>query len=92
MTAYEKLKTARLTGRPTGKSYVDEMFTDKIILCGDRRYGSAERDCEIALWSASVEFIADGRAVNIKKIPPNAYPWRIFGDTEFYEKTLEGGF
>lgn len=37
MTAYEKLKTARLTGRPTGKSYVDEMFTDKIILCGDRR-------------------------------------------------------
>lgn len=39
MTAYEKLKTARLTGRPTGKSYVDEMFTDKIILCGDRRYG-----------------------------------------------------
>lgn len=38
MTAYEKLKTARLTGRPTGKSYVDELFDDKIILCGDRRF------------------------------------------------------
>lgn len=64
----------------------------KLPLCGDRRYGSAERDCEISLWSASVEFVADGRTVNIKKAPPSVYPWRLFGDNEFYEKTLEGGF
>lgn len=39
MTAYEKLKTARASGRPTGKSYVDALFEDKIVLCGDRRFG-----------------------------------------------------
>ena len=64
----------------------------KLPLCGDRRYGSAERDCEIALWSASLEFFSDGKEVNLRKAPPSVYPWRIFGDTEFYEKTLEGGF
>ncbi|MGN1122639.1 MAG: carboxyltransferase subunit alpha [Eubacteriales bacterium] len=39
MTAYEKLKTARMTGRPTGKSYVEGLFENRVILCGDRRYG-----------------------------------------------------
>ncbi len=39
MTAYEKLKTARRSDRPTGKSYIDEMFENKVFLCGDRRFG-----------------------------------------------------
>lgn len=39
MTAYDRLKAARQAGRPTGRSYVDEMFENKIILAGDRRYG-----------------------------------------------------
>ena len=64
----------------------------KLPLSGDRRYGSAERDCDIALWSASVDFKSDGKTHNITKIPPDSYPWRLFGDTEFYEKILEGGF
>ncbi len=39
MTAYDKLKAARRTGRPTGKMYVEQLFEDRIVLCGDRRFG-----------------------------------------------------
>lgn len=39
MTPYEKLKTARANGRPTGISYVNEIFTDRVELHGDRRFG-----------------------------------------------------
>lgn len=39
MTAYEKLKTARRNGRPIGSDYIAQMITDRIELCGDRRYG-----------------------------------------------------
>lgn len=38
MTAYEKLKAARLAGRPTGKSYVEGLFDNRMVLCGDRRF------------------------------------------------------
>ena len=65
----------------------------KLPLCGDRRYGSAERECDIALWSTALEFVsADKKSVRIRKAPPDTYPWRIFGDTEFFEKTLEEVF
>lgn len=65
----------------------------KLPLCGDRRYGSAERGCDIALWSSAVDFIStDGSVTSIRKRPPDVYPWQIFGDTEFFEKTLEEVF
>lgn len=64
----------------------------KLPLSGDRRYGSADRGCDIALWSASVSFKSDGKTLNIRRTPPGSYPWRLFGDIEFYEKILEGGF
>lgn len=38
MTAYEKLKTARGKGRPTGSDYINNIFTDFIELHGDRRF------------------------------------------------------
>ena len=38
MDAYEKLKTARKNGRPTGEAYVTELFTDTLELHGDRRF------------------------------------------------------
>lgn len=38
MTPYEKLRTARQNGRPTGVAYVNELFTDRIELHGDRRF------------------------------------------------------
>lgn len=36
--AYERVKAARANGRPTGKDYIDNIFTDFIELHGDRRY------------------------------------------------------
>lgn len=38
MTAYEKLKMARANDRPKGSDFVNKLFTDRIELCGDRRY------------------------------------------------------
>ncbi|MBQ4465462.1 MAG: acetyl-CoA carboxylase carboxyl transferase subunit alpha [Oscillospiraceae bacterium] len=39
MVSYEKLKTARKNGRPTGGAYIDEIFELPIELHGDRRFG-----------------------------------------------------
>lgn len=37
-TAYEKVKLARANNRPTGKDYIDNIFTDFFELHGDRRF------------------------------------------------------
>ena len=39
MTAYEKLRAARGSKRPTGAAYVKNIFTDCVELHGDRRFG-----------------------------------------------------
>ncbi|HCR43626.1 MAG TPA: acetyl-CoA carboxylase carboxyl transferase subunit alpha [Ruminococcaceae bacterium] len=39
MDAYERLKAARAKGRPTGLSYINNIFTDFTEMHGDRRYG-----------------------------------------------------
>lgn len=39
MNSYEKLKTARKNGRPTGIAYIDGIMENPIELHGDRRYG-----------------------------------------------------
>ncbi len=36
--AYDKVKVARSNNRPTGKDFIDNMFSDFIELHGDRRY------------------------------------------------------
>lgn len=38
-TPYDRVKTARESGRPTGVDYIQNVFTDFIELHGDRRYG-----------------------------------------------------
>lgn len=38
-TAFEKVKIARSNSRPTGKDYIDSIFTDFIEMHGDRRFG-----------------------------------------------------
>ncbi len=38
MTPYEKLKSTRQNGRPTGITYINGLFTDRIELHGDRRF------------------------------------------------------
>lgn len=40
--AYEKVKAARAKGRPTGMSYINEIFTSFIELHGDRRFADDE--------------------------------------------------
>ena len=37
-TAYDKVKLARAKGRPTGFSYIREIFSDFIELHGDRHF------------------------------------------------------
>lgn len=39
MNSFEKLKTARSNGRPTGAAYIDELFDHPIELHGDRKFG-----------------------------------------------------
>ncbi len=42
MTAYDRVRTARNTSRPTAQDYIAAMFTDFIELHGDRRYRDDE--------------------------------------------------
>ncbi len=46
-------------------------------LVGERKYGTLEDPCEIALWSHKVGFIhpAKGNWVEFTKDPPGIYPW-----------------
>ena len=39
MTAHERLREARRSGRPTGKTYVESLFENRVNLHGDRRFG-----------------------------------------------------
>ena len=49
-------------------------------LLGDVKYGSAFRDCPIALWSHTLAFRhpADGRALSFSAPPEGAFPWDTF--------------
>lgn len=46
-------------------------------LVGERKYGSREDPCEIALWSHSVGFFhpRTGKWMEFSKEPPESYPW-----------------
>ena len=57
-TAFEKVKIARSNSRPTGKDYIDNLFTDFIEMHGDRRFGD---DPAIVGGIASLE----GRPVTV---------------------------
>ena len=49
-------------------------------LVGDRKYGKAEDDCEIALWSYRLAFLHPYRQEPMEFIlePPKDYPWSSF--------------
>ena len=49
-------------------------------LVGDRKYGLAEDDCEIALWSYRLAFCHPytGKPMEFIKEPPKVYPWTAF--------------
>ena len=49
-------------------------------LVGDRKYGSREEDCEIALWSYRLSFRHPytGQPMEFLREPPGDYPWNRF--------------
>ena len=49
-------------------------------LLGDGKYGSRERGCTVALWSARLTFVhpASGRRVAFEAPPPPVFPWDGF--------------
>ena len=52
-------------------------------LAGDVKYGSAVRDCPIALWSHTLAFRHpdDGRELRFTAPPERAFPWDAFDYT-----------
>ncbi|MDO4990561.1 MAG: RluA family pseudouridine synthase [Eubacteriales bacterium] len=66
----------------TGRSHqIRVQFAARgLPLLGDVKYGSAFRDCPIALWSHTLAFRhpADGRALCFSALPERAFPWDSF--------------
>ena len=53
-------------------------------LVGDRKYSTLPDDCPIALWSWRLAFAhpVTGAAMEFTKLPPEVYPWTLFGDVQ----------
>ena len=75
---YSLLSVALRTGR-THQIRV-QLAARGLPLAGDVKYGSAVRDCPIALWSHTLAFRhpADGRELCFAALPEPAFPWDIF--------------
>lgn len=71
----------------TGRTHqIRAQFSSREMpLLGDRKYGAAEDDCSIALWSYSLGFTnpATGRFMTFKVKPPKEYPWTEFDSSLF---------
>ena len=66
----------------TGRSHqIRVQFASrKMPLLGDRKYGSRERDCSIALWSTALSFPhpVNGELMRFSAYPPHVDPWTRF--------------
>ena len=66
----------------TGRTHqIRVQFSSRgLPLVGDRKYGKAEDDCEIALWSYRLAFLHPYRQEPMEFIlePPKDYPWSSF--------------
>lgn len=66
----------------TGRSHqIRVQFSSrKMPLVGDVKYGSSRKDCNIALWSASLAFThpKSGERMCFSANPPEVYPWTEF--------------
>ncbi len=69
----------------TGRTHqIRVQFTSRSLpLAGDVKYGSAIRDCPIALWSHTLAFRHpdDGRELRFTAPPERAFPWDAFDYT-----------
>ena len=71
----------------TGRSHqIRVQFASRgLPLCGDRKYGSPDRDCPLALWSAALRFPhpLSGEILSRELPPPAIRPWTLFADLLF---------
>ena len=74
----------------TGRSHqIRVQFASRgLPLLGDKKYGSREQGCSIALWSCRLAFPhpVNGEALDFSAMPGTGWPWSAFdyfrGDTE----------
>ena len=75
--ALSKVRIELVTGRT---HQIRAQFSSRgLPLVGDRKYGSQEDDCEIALWSHRIAFNHPytGKRMEFVQNPPSDYPWTI---------------
>ena len=67
----------------TGRTHqIRAQFSSRAMpLVGDRKYGAAEANCEIALWSSRLSFLhpRSGEKMDFFLEPSGGYPWSEFG-------------
>lgn len=99
---YELISTAQYAGMTvsalrirlhTGRTHQIrvQLASRGMPLAGDGRYGSALRDCGLALWAASLRFPhpVTGRTLCFSASPPDEAPWRELGLHNKYKSSLE---
>ena len=81
---YRVLKRAKGLSRvrirlETGRTHqIRVQFASRCLpLVGERKYSTAEDDCEIALWSYRIGFVhpVTGKKMEFVLEPPQVYPW-----------------
>ncbi len=75
---FSKVRIELITGRT---HQIRCQFSSRDLpLVGDRKYGAAESDCEIALWSSLLRFRhpKTGEELTFTAPPPDEYPWNCF--------------
>ena len=69
-------------GLHTGRSHqIRVQFSSRAMpLLGDVKYGSTDKDCPLALWSARLSFKhpVTGKTIDISENPPDIKPWTEF--------------
>lgn len=66
----------------TGRTHqIRAQFSSRqMILVGDKKYGAASDNCQIALWSYKLLFKdpCSNVQLNFEELPPSIYPWNLF--------------
>jgi len=73
-----KVRICLITGRT---HQIRAQFSSRNLpLVGDRKYSLNEDNCEIALWSGTLEFLhpKTGKRMTFTAQPPKEYPWTEF--------------
>ena len=79
----------------TGRTHqIRAQFSDRgFPLVGDRKYGTTEDGCEIALWSYLLRFChpVTGKEMTFTENPPMEQPWKWFADQFRAKEAVEEG-